>query len=137
MAKTILILLIMFTTNLWAKTLPSTDFKVVKEFINEMSSKHNFNKKELVTIFSQINLQVPVKPSPLKEPEKEKKKVVKRKPMPWSMYRGLFVNESRIKGGITFWKKYHKRSPTVDYIQPAKSPRLIEKENSPRSHCDL
>jgi len=108
MAKTILILLIMFTTNLWAKTLPSTDFKAVKEFINEMSSRHNFNKKELVTIFSQINLQVPVKPSPLKEPEKEKKKVVKRKPMPWSKYRGLFVNESRIKGGITFWKKYHK-----------------------------
>ncbi len=45
MAKTILILLIMFTTNLWAKTLPSTDFKVVKEFINEMSSRHILTRK--------------------------------------------------------------------------------------------
>jgi membrane-bound lytic murein transglycosylase B len=108
MIKYITILLFIFVTNINAETLPSTEFKVVKEFINNMADKHNFNKRELITIFSQIRLQVPVIKSASKEPKKEKKIVKKSKPMTWNKYRSLFVNKQRIEDGVIFWEKYHK-----------------------------
>ncbi len=108
MTRIILIFSIFFSINVEANRLPSTNFKSVQEFINRMVKEHNFSRKELVTIFSQVSLRVPAIKDTTKEIKKQKKVTKKKKPMPWNQYRELFVNTERIDNGVEFWKKYHK-----------------------------
>lgn len=68
----------------------------VHKFINLMVKKHKLNRAELVKLFDQV---------------KYHEIVIKHvnKPLeanPWRTYQRLFVNEWRIKHGVTFWRKH-------------------------------
>lgn len=74
----------------------AADLPGIPEFINEMVSKHQFKREELVQVFQEVQYRQDVidamnMPSTLK---------------PWLEYRAAFVNAKRIDGGIKFWKKY-------------------------------
>ncbi len=100
-----LLLFLLFSTVLGAKTLPATNFKLVQEFINEMVVAHQFNKSELLFVFSQIHLKVATK-SLIKKPKR--KKTRRRQPMTWDKYKRLFITENRIKAGLKFWRTHQK-----------------------------
>jgi membrane-bound lytic murein transglycosylase B len=68
----------------------------VKDFIELMVKKHNFNKEDLVKLFNQVKVRPQVISQMSKPLEKE----------PWRLYQMLFVNEWRIKHGVEFWDKY-------------------------------
>lgn len=107
MIRTLLLCVVIVSSNAHAKTIPSTNFKSVQEFIDRMVNEHSFSKRELNIIFSTVELVVPEKPSAIKKPKKEAKLVPKKKPISWDKYRGLFVNNNRIQDGIKFWKSHH------------------------------
>lgn len=92
------LLFLLFSQPVVAKTLPATDFQATHNFINKMVSEHHFNKNELLSIFSKVNLIVAEKKQKLTA------KKTKSKPMSWDKYRSLFITDTRIKNGIEFWK---------------------------------
>jgi len=92
------LLFLLFSQPVVAKTLPATDFQATHNFINKMVSEHHFNKNELLSIFSKVNLIVAEKKQKLTT------KKAKSKPMSWDKYRSLFITDTRIKNGIEFWK---------------------------------
>ncbi len=92
--RTFLLLFICFSGSIIAKTLPATNFQATHNFINKMVNNHQFNKDELMIIFSKIELTLAEK----------KKKRKKEKTMSWDKYRALFITEQRIKDGINFWQ---------------------------------
>jgi membrane-bound lytic murein transglycosylase B len=66
----------------------------ISQFIDEMVSKHQFAREELVRLFRRAERRQAVidaisKPATLK---------------PWTEYRAAFVNEQRIAGGLQFWQ---------------------------------
>ncbi len=68
----------------------------IPQFIDEMVSKHQFKRDELVHIFNHAERRQAVidaisKPSTLK---------------PWTEYRGSFVNDQTISNGVQFWQLY-------------------------------
>src|SRR3990167_4239750 len=70
----------------------------VKTFIQSMVKKHHFKKKSLETLFNQVKIRPKIIQHIKKPLEKE----------PWHLYQVLFVNESRIKNGVSFWNKHEK-----------------------------
>jgi membrane-bound lytic murein transglycosylase B len=85
-----------------AKTLPAIQFQATHNFINKMVENHQFEKSELLLIFSQINLIVADKKiGKIKKKSKSKPK----KPMSWDKYRAMFVTENRVKNGLKFWQE--------------------------------
>lgn len=70
--------------------------KDVQEFINQMVSKHHFNRQELNTIFSAVKIRPQVMQHIKKPLEKET----------WGTYQALFVNKWRIENGVKFWNQY-------------------------------
>lgn len=98
--KAILVALFLFiNTTVFAEILPSTHFKSVQTFINEMVQDHGFNQSELQFIFSKIQLKkvdksTQIKSSTLDGAEK----------MSWDKYRSIFVTEDRIDNGVIFWQ---------------------------------
>ncbi|SMN14273.1 Membrane-bound lytic murein transglycosylase B precursor [uncultured Candidatus Thioglobus sp.] len=97
-----LILMLNSYSSLDKKTLPATDFKITQNFIEKMVKKHNFDKNELRSIFSTIRFVVVDKFAKKKQVKKTKR--VKKPPMPWNKYKGLFITDNRIKDGIKFWQ---------------------------------
>ena len=81
-----------------AKTLPATHFKSTQNFIQKMVEKHQFDKNELLLIFSKIEFTVAKKDS------KNKVKPPKKKTMTWDKYKSLFITDERIADGLQFWK---------------------------------
>ena len=68
----------------------------ISEFIDEMVSKHQFERDELVQIFKRAEHRQSViyaisTPATLK---------------PWPEYRAGFINDRRINGGLKFWQVY-------------------------------
>ena len=87
-------LLLLFLSNI-GFTQP-LDPKQVNQFIDEMVNKHGFDTNELRILFggtkySDKVLQAMAKPA---------------EDLAWYKYRKIFLNDSRIKKGVTFWKKY-------------------------------
>ncbi|MDR3492340.1 MAG: lytic murein transglycosylase B [Gammaproteobacteria bacterium] len=68
----------------------------VKIFIDEMVSKHQFKKTELVKLFDTLKIK-PNVTSNNKTPLEQKS---------WLTYRTIFVSEKRIQQGLDFWNKY-------------------------------
>lgn len=68
----------------------------VQEYIQTLVTKHKFDKKQLIDIFSQVKMRPQVIRHINKPLEKE----------PWRLYQMLFVNEWRITHGVEFWNKY-------------------------------
>lgn len=70
----------------------------ISEFVDEMVDKHHFKRDELTELFDKANYKPQIieaisRPSTIK---------------PWLEYRAAFVNENRIKPGLSFWHKYRK-----------------------------
>lgn len=84
----------------------------VKTFINMMVNKHHFNREKLNTLFANIKLRPEVLES-LKKPYEAK---------PWYIYRKHFISQTRVDGGVVFWKKHQKALAKAEkeYGVPAK-----------------
>ncbi len=68
----------------------------IPQFIDEMVSKHQFKRDDLVKVFSHAERRQAVidaisTPATLK---------------PWPDYRASFINDQRISGGVQFWQLY-------------------------------
>lgn len=68
----------------------------IPDFIDEMVARHHFNRDELTRLFERVNYKPQIieaisRPATIK---------------PWLEYRAAFVNDSRIKPGLVYWKKY-------------------------------
>ncbi len=81
-----------------AKTLPATHFKSTQNFIQKMVKEHQFDKNELLFIFSKIKLTI------AKKGGKNKTKAPKKKTMTWDKYKSLFITDERIADGLQFWQ---------------------------------
>ncbi len=71
------------------------DQAAVTAFVNQMHSKHQFDKNELTRLFTSVEI---------------KKNILKTiaapaEAMPWHKYRKIFMTDSRIDGGVKFWQK--------------------------------
>jgi membrane-bound lytic murein transglycosylase B len=97
-----LIILLLLSNNVFAKTLAAVQFRITQQFIDKMVNTHQFNRKELNYLFSQIQFKINPNPNqkPLKKPL--------RKPLSWQKYQGIFITNARIEAGVIFWKKYQK-----------------------------
>ena len=67
----------------------------VQVFIDEMVSRHNFDRKELTSLFSKAERRDDILELMRKPAEKR---------LPWFEYRKIFLTQSRINGGVTFWQ---------------------------------
>jgi membrane-bound lytic murein transglycosylase B len=70
----------------------------VRNFMDFMVKKHKFKKKEMIALFKQV---------------KTKKKIIEAitrpaEGKPWHKYRPIFVTQTRINEGVTFWNKNEK-----------------------------
>lgn len=70
-----------------------TQRKDVQRFISDMVQKHGFNRTELTTIMSEVQLQPQIIESMEKPYEKKT----------WDVYKDLFLTQQRIQGGLEFW----------------------------------
>lgn len=86
-------LLLWTTVGLLALAGPVIDQRALGDFIDEMVARHAFSRDELARLFGQIDPQPDVLVA-IANPAEAK---------PWHEYRPLFVNESRIRGGVEFW----------------------------------
>jgi membrane-bound lytic murein transglycosylase B len=68
----------------------------VQAFIREMAARHGFNPARLQAIFSRAKIQ-PSIIAAMSRPAEAK---------PWYAYRGIFVNNRRIRGGVKFWRAH-------------------------------
>ncbi|MBI5435667.1 MAG: lytic murein transglycosylase B [Nitrosomonadales bacterium] len=74
----------------------AADLPGIPQFIDEMVSKHQFKRDDLVQIFQRAQYRQAVidlisTPATIK---------------PWPEYRALFINPKRISGGLQFWLSY-------------------------------
>ena len=83
-----------------------------RKFIDEISSKHKFNRAELKGIFRQIERQDAVIEAISKPAERV---------LEWKDYRRIFVTEKRIAAGVAFWREHAKLLQHVEnkYEVPA------------------
>lgn len=70
----------------------------VQQFIQQMSTKHNFDQKQLTQLFDQV---------------KPDKRVIKamtapHEALPWYKYRPIFVTDKRAQAGAVFWHQHQK-----------------------------
>lgn len=68
----------------------------VRNFISNLSSKHNFDRKQLETLFQQIELKQEIIDA-MTRPYESKS---------WYEYRPIFVTDSRTQGGIRFMNEH-------------------------------
>lgn len=66
----------------------------VNRFIDDMVSRHGFNRNELVSLFNQAEKSQTILDAISRPAEKK---------MPWYKYRKIFLREDRIKNGVRFW----------------------------------
>jgi len=64
-------------------------------FIERMVSEHNFAREPLQALFAQVNKRQPILDAVSRPAEKTKS---------WADYRKIFIQESRIAGGVSFWR---------------------------------
>jgi len=67
----------------------------VKTFIQEMVDKHNFDSKKLTSLFKDVKLKQKIVDA-ISRPAEGK---------PWHQYRPIFVTNTRINEGVTFWNE--------------------------------
>lgn len=68
--------------------------KALQGFIEKMVKQHHFQETELKTLFQSVNLQQPILDAMAKPAEGK----------PWHQYREIFITDSRIAGGVQFWR---------------------------------
>ncbi|MDB2705365.1 lytic murein transglycosylase B [Pseudomonadota bacterium] len=73
------------------------DLPGISVFIDEMVTKHQFERNELESLFEKVD----VKQSILKAISRPAEKSI-----PWYDYRKIFITNKRIEGGVRFWQQY-------------------------------
>lgn len=68
----------------------------LKSFIAEMAHKHHFARNRLEQMFQQVAMQQTILERIAKPAEAK----------PWHVYRKIFITESRIQNGLTFWREH-------------------------------
>ena len=68
----------------------------VRQFVDQMVSKHHFNRNELITLLGQVQTRQDIIAAITKPAEAK----------PWFQYRPIFVNDARIQGGVEFWNQH-------------------------------
>lgn len=68
----------------------------LKSFINEMVTKHQFDKKALTQLLNKAKVRKSILRA-MKRPSEHK---------PWYQYRAIFLTDKRIQGGVQFWHQY-------------------------------
>ncbi|OUR73327.1 lytic murein transglycosylase B [Methylophaga sp. 41_12_T18] len=66
-------------------------------FIDEMVSKHNFDRTELNQAFADVEVKKSILKAISRPAEKSK---------PWYDYRNIFITDKRISGGVKFWQQH-------------------------------
>ena len=82
-----------------AATIPAPGYiqrQTMKDFIDEMVRKHDFSSVDLVALFSKVRPRPEIIRA-MNNPAEAK---------PWHQYRRIFLTESRIRGGLEFWRKH-------------------------------
>jgi membrane-bound lytic murein transglycosylase B len=69
----------------------------LQKFIDEMVTEHQFEEAKLKQLFEQVEVKQSILKAISKPAEKAK---------PWYDYRNIFIQKSRINGGVKFWKKH-------------------------------
>lgn len=67
----------------------------VQAFVHEMVKRYHFNQKELLALFSNVQVRPKVMSS-IRAPLEQR---------PWYIYQMAFITESRIRQGVDFWNK--------------------------------
>lgn len=67
----------------------------LNQFIDQMVKKHHFNAAELNNLFKSVSIQQPILDAMSKRAEGK----------PWYEYRAIFMTDSRIDGGVQFWRE--------------------------------
>ena len=65
-------------------------------FVDQMVSKYQFNRNELITLLGQAQTRPDIIAAMTKPAEAK----------PWFQYRPIFINDARIQGGVEFWNKH-------------------------------
>ncbi len=68
----------------------------VRLFVDQMASKYQFNRNELITLLGQAQTRQDIIAAMTKPAEAK----------PWFQYRPIFINDARIQGGVEFWNKH-------------------------------
>jgi membrane-bound lytic murein transglycosylase B len=83
----------------------------VLEFIARMAAKHGFDADALMGLFSAISPNARVlsllRPAPPRPPTPPQPRQTPPKPAvrSWKKYSAVFLNESRVEGGVRFWRE--------------------------------
>ena len=85
----------LFAGSCHAQTIEQTD---IDRFIEEMESRHGFDRNRLHAIFRDINISSSVLEAISRPAEK----------LPWYRYRPIFIRQDRINQGVDFWRRYEK-----------------------------
>ncbi len=72
------------------------DLKAINQFIQKMVQKYTFKQTELEEIFQKVRLHPDIIAA-ISRPAEAK---------PWYEYRPIFVTNSRINGGVKFWRQH-------------------------------
>lgn len=72
--------------------IPQTE--ALQRFIGQMAKQHHFNPAELNNLFNNVEIQQPILDAMAKPAEGK----------PWYQYRAIFMTDSRIDGGVQFWR---------------------------------
>ena len=67
----------------------------LSHFIDQMVKQHHFNAAELNQLFKSVSIQQPILDAMGKRAEAK----------PWYEYRAIFMTDSRIDGGVQFWRE--------------------------------
>ncbi|MGD8571840.1 MAG: lytic murein transglycosylase, partial [Gammaproteobacteria bacterium] len=92
LAFVILCSALIFTTTVNADVSGRKD---VKNFIDEMAKKHDFDRDELVKVFKKVTTDDSIIEA-ITRPAEAK---------PWYEYRPIFLTDTRIREGVKFWRK--------------------------------
>ena len=74
----------------------SLDYEKINQFVDEMVNKHDFDTNELRILFGGEQYSGSVLQAMSRPAES----------LAWYKYRSIFLNEARIKRGVTFWEKH-------------------------------
>lgn len=91
-----IICLVFISSN--ASAIDPAKYPLLTEFINELVSKHNFDKSELNQLFANVKLKHNVVKAMKRPAEK----------MPWYRYKQLFVFDAQVTLGVQFWKQHER-----------------------------
>jgi len=87
--------LFLIHTSVFATSERVIDSPIIKSFIDNMVVKHQFDKQELIALFSKAK-KLPKVIKSINRPAEA---------LPWHRYQKIFVKNKRIEQGVEFWKK--------------------------------